>query len=180
MDHKQDHSKLKVGQRLWYKNKHNDKFGFVLVEQIFDDCFAYRMSDEKLHKGYFDWIGKRLYLSLFDIPSTQYHITTIRSTPPVPPKKQAYQSQIVYPPPPLRKASLASATPPPIPEPTPPTPPRTPSCDICALRKNGTCGSLSNQLCEDFKPTQFISKEDVDSFPEFGDATAFRLKKWKR
>lgn len=167
MDHEQDNSKLQVGQKLWYVNKHNDKVGFVLVEQIFDDCFAYRMADEKLHKGYFDWIGKRLYLSLFDIPFRQSNITTIRSDPPVLPKTQAYQPQTVY-------------RPPPIPEPIPPPPPRTPACDICALRKNGTCGSLSNQLCEDYKPTQYISKEELDTFPEFGDATAFRLKKWKR
>lgn len=179
MDPKQDNSTLRVGQRLWYKNKNTDKVGFVLVERLYRDFFVYQMNGES-HKGKYEWIGKRLYHSLFDIPLTQQVVTTVRKKSPISPKKAVRMQQGIYRSQPSRKRTPPPTVPQVIPAPTPPPPPRTPSCDICALRKNGTCGSLSNQLCEDYKPTQYISKEELDSFPEFGDATAFRLKKWNR
>ncbi len=49
------------------------------------------------------------------------------------------------------------------------------SCDNCQLRKSGACSQLRNELCGDYRAIPFIPIEVKDSWPEFGDATAFRL-----
>lgn len=48
------------------------------------------------------------------------------------------------------------------------------SCETCALRRNGECGSLCNQLCEDYRALQSISAEERNAYPQYGDATALR------
>ena len=50
------------------------------------------------------------------------------------------------------------------------------ACDRCALRVNGSCGQLSNIACDDFRPVQHIPKEELDNFPKYGDATAYRMR----
>ena len=179
-----DKVKLAIGQRLWYKNKETALIGYVIVERVYDEFFVYRLNGTE-RRGSYEWIGTRLYCSMFDIPlSNKIEDKTrraIRKNKPLPklkykngynfrvneterpllsraPKMSSVQTHAVS------DVSLDSSI------------KRIPSCDICALRKNGSCGSLSNQLCEDYRPTQYISKEELDSFPEFGLATSIRMR----
>ena len=179
--------KLTAGQRLWYKNKDTDLVGYVQVKRVYDDFFIYELNDSE-HRGSYSWIGTRLFLSLFDIPLSEkvaekkrrnirkyeplpkfkykggYHFRVDGAERPLParspkvPEKPTTQSAEAMPEQPVIRAA---------------------SCDICALRKNGTGGSLSNQLCEDYRPTQFISQAELDSFPKFGLATEIRTRRKK-
>lgn len=47
-------------------------------------------------------------------------------------------------------------------------------CDTCALRKNGSCTSLRNELCEDYRTLQSVSAEERSTYPQYGDAMAYR------
>ena len=179
-----DIAKLTVGQRLWYKNKDTDLVGYVLVKRVYGEFFIYQL-DGTEHRGSYDWIGTRLYSSLFDIPlSEQVNEKVrknIRKSKPLPnfKYKSGYNFRVVDTDRPLLyrtskgpgeqvSGSSKSAIEHPV--------KRTASCEICALRKNGTCSSLSNQLCEDYRPTQCISKEEMESYPEYGLATSIRLR----
>lgn len=179
-----DSVKLTAGQRLWYKNKETDLVGYVLVKRVYDEFFIYQLNDSE-HRGSYDWIGTRLYPSLFDMPLSQKvnekAQREIRKSKPLPKfkYKSGYNFRVseTNHPLPHRTTKVSS-------EQTSSTnegtlvPPvnRTASCEICALRKNGTCSSLSNQLCEDYRPTQYISKEELNSYPEYGLATSIRLR----
>ena len=184
----EEKAKLTTGQRLWYKNKDTDLVGYVIVKRVYDEFFIYQL-EEKEHRGNYEWIGTRLYYSLFDIPLsekiTEKARKAARKKLPLPKLKYktGYNFRVTEMERPLvnrANHSKNSQSEPYNGEVHETFVERTPSCDICALRKNGTCGSLSNQLCEDYRPTQYISKEEMESFPEFGDATAFRLNKWRR
>ena len=54
------------------------------------------------------------------------------------------------------------------------------NCDNCFRRHTGDCTSLSGNVCEDFIARQKMTKEEMDLWPEYGDATAFRLRDYKR
>ena len=49
------------------------------------------------------------------------------------------------------------------------------SCDLCKYRRNGTCGQLKDQVCNDYIPIPYISKEEMDNWPKYGAATAMRF-----
>ena len=49
------------------------------------------------------------------------------------------------------------------------------SCNLCKYRKNGTCGQLKDQICSDYIPIPYVSKEEIDNWPKYGDATAIRF-----
>lgn len=49
------------------------------------------------------------------------------------------------------------------------------SCDNCQLRKSGACSQIKNTLCGDYLAIPFVSQAEKDSWPEYGDATAFSL-----
>ena len=53
------------------------------------------------------------------------------------------------------------------------------ACSNCFLRYSGECTSLRNELCEDYRAKQTITKVEMDEWPTHGDATAFRIKKRK-
>ena len=53
-------------------------------------------------------------------------------------------------------------------------------CDNCFRRHTGECTSLSGDVCEDFIVRQKLSQEEIDSWPEYGDATAFKLRDYTR
>ena len=178
-----DKVKLNVGQRLWYRNKETDLVGYVLVKRVYDEFFIYQLEDKE-HRGSYEWIGTRLYCSLFDIPLsdkvTEKARKAARKNLPLPKLKYktGYNFRVTEMERPLlnrannsmNKQSESHNG-----EVHETFVKRTPSCDICALRKNGSCGSLSNQLCEDYKPTQYISKEEMESYPEYGLATSIRM-----
>lgn len=171
--------KLRVGQRLWYQNKDNNKVGYIIVDQIADGVFYFHF-DGKFYRFPLDSIGKRLFLSLRDIPLASAcsvlnapGITTVYAEKQEHPPSPAMPMQWI----PTRPAAIKQGPPPPAP--MLPPPPRKPSCDICAFRKNGECGSLSNQLCEDYKPTQHLTSEEIASFPKYGLATEYRMRRKK-
>ena len=179
-----DRTKLTAGQRLWYKNKDTDLVGYVLVKRVYDEFYIYQMNDSE-HRGSYDWIGTRLYSSLFEIPLSEKvnekALREIRKSKPLPrfKYKSGYNFRVVETNTPLLHRNpkmpdeqISSTN-----EDTLDSPvKRTASCEICALRKNGTCSSLSNQLCEDYRPTQYISKEELNSYPKYGLATSIRLR----
>lgn len=49
-------------------------------------------------------------------------------------------------------------------------------CDDCFLRYTGACTSLSNVVCEDFRARQTLPKSEIDNWPQYGDATAYKLR----
>lgn len=166
---------VKAGQRLWYKHKENNKVGYIIVEQVHGDCFSFILDGKRFCLSD-SVIGTRLYRSLFDIPMTptdkpeqwvaesekKKRICSQKQNPPKRMQKVRQQTKQV--------ASLLPEAPVELP------PRREPSCEICALRKNGSCGSLKNQLCEDYRPTQYLSKTELDSFPKYGLATEIRMR----
>ena len=57
--------------------------------------------------------------------------------------------------------------------------PVTKACSNCFLHYSGECTSIRDELCEDYRARQVVSKEEMSDWPEYGDATAFRIKKRK-
>ena len=56
-----------------------------------------------------------------------------------------------------------------------------PSCENCMLPMQDKCqGSLENKACEDYRPRYIASKEEMENWPAYGDATAFRMKDYER
>ena len=49
------------------------------------------------------------------------------------------------------------------------------SCDNCMLRKSGECPQLRNELCNSYRAIPYVSREEKESRPKYGDATAFRF-----
>lgn len=49
------------------------------------------------------------------------------------------------------------------------------SCDNCRLRKSGECSQIKNELCSSYRAIPYISREERDLWPEYGDATAIRF-----
>ena len=49
------------------------------------------------------------------------------------------------------------------------------SCNNCFLRYNGACTSLSENVCEDFRIRQILPQDEIDNWPKYGDATAYKL-----
>ena len=54
------------------------------------------------------------------------------------------------------------------------------NCDNCFHRYSGDCTSMSGVVCEDFIARQKLSQEEIDSWPKYGDATAFKLRDYSR
>ena len=53
------------------------------------------------------------------------------------------------------------------------------NCDNCFCRFSGSCTSLTGIVCDDFIARQKISQEEIDLWPEYGDATAYKLRDYK-
>lgn len=49
------------------------------------------------------------------------------------------------------------------------------SCDNCQLRASGKCSQIRNILCEDYLAKPFIPRSVKETWPEHGDATAYRF-----
>ncbi len=49
------------------------------------------------------------------------------------------------------------------------------TCKDCKLPRQDKCGGIAKEICEYFEPIFKISKEELDTWPAFGDATFFRL-----
>ena len=54
------------------------------------------------------------------------------------------------------------------------------SCDTCFFRVSEECMSLRSIPCEDYRAVPNISKTEKENWPQYGDATAFRLHDRKR
>lgn len=54
-------------------------------------------------------------------------------------------------------------------------------CSTCMERRNGNCSSISgNGICEDYRPSPDISKEEIARWPKEADATYFRTHRFAR
>ena len=167
---------LRIGQKLWYVDHAKNTEGTVIVADIEKDGF-WVWYNQKRHFRKFTVLGKTLFFQ-----SQLPVITPARETEQ---KSPFFESTSLYaylhgnreedkksflPKEPEQHAPLyrpeqhGSST---------------PACDNCALRKNETCSSLSNTVCEDYRPVQRISQEELDSWPEYGDALAYRFKNRK-
>ena len=54
------------------------------------------------------------------------------------------------------------------------------NCDNCFRRYSSDCTSLSGNTCDDFVVRQKLSKEEIESWSEYGDATEFKLRDYSR
>ena len=50
------------------------------------------------------------------------------------------------------------------------------TCDNCFLRYTGSCSSLAGVACEDFRARQVLPQDEIDNWPQYGDATAYKLR----
>ena len=159
---------LKIGQKLWYYDKNRKKFGYVLVAAIEKNTFSVWYNGRMVKRDY-DVIGKKLFTTppLYERNEQERRKQYIlnrnawreeqkkkRKTMPETPPDFSYQEK--------ENVEIGK------------------SCDRCALRKNGSCGSIANKICEDYKPIQFIPENERKLFPEYGDATAIRKRDRKR
>ena len=48
-------------------------------------------------------------------------------------------------------------------------------CSNCFLRYTGDCSSLTDVVCEDYRVRQVLPQDDIDNWPKYGDATAYKL-----
>jgi hypothetical protein len=53
-------------------------------------------------------------------------------------------------------------------------------CENCKYYRNETCGAVSGRICEDYSPIPHISDEEIASWPQYGDATAYKLRDYSR
>lgn len=53
------------------------------------------------------------------------------------------------------------------------------SCNNCMEMKNGTCfgSSSSSSVCDDYRYSPEISKDELDRWPKIGDALSFKFNK---
>ncbi len=49
------------------------------------------------------------------------------------------------------------------------------SCDNCMLRRAGGCTELFSTPCGDYRAVPYVSKDERDNWPAFGDATYYRM-----
>ena len=166
---------LKVGQRLWWLDKKKNIEGYVIVADITEDqiCVWY---NGKIEKRSHSVIGKKLFLTpqlsgrkkstqqnqtrkvVVSSKRKKTEYTVINSG-----KKHHGKNNMG-----IQKEEKVEQRFFEIPEQI------EKSCDTCALRKNGTCTSLQNQLCEEYKRLQYVSAEERNAYPQYGDASAIR------
>ena len=49
-------------------------------------------------------------------------------------------------------------------------------CDNCFLKHTGECTSLSGVVCDDYRAKQTLDQNDIDNWPKYGDATAYKMR----
>lgn len=150
---------LKVGQKLWYYDPKERNMGYVLVANLYKDGFDVWYNGKRVKRPY-AVIGKKLHTTPAKAKLAFAPQDTKRNAPFYqskkkpkdrnPPKAAPYRPSAEH----LLKTGK--------------------SCDRCALRKSGECSRLTNEVCEDYRALQFISRAEADYFPEYGDAVAIR------
>ena len=169
---------LKVGQKLWWVDKEKNTEGFVIVADITESKILVWYEGKLRARPHFV-IGKTLFLTpqLNKLERKQERCSNAQSAVLKKAIKRKYVSKhSLSRVPPKKKVNSV------LPESqiktrffdTPDSSEK--SCERCALRKNGTCSSLANQLCADYRVLQNISVEERNVFPQYGDALAHRLR----
>ena len=162
---------LKIGQKLWWVNWETKTEGTVIVANLDRKEFSVWYNG-KLYKREYSVLGKTLfYKSQLQKPKPKPQKQTPYATP-------KSQKRIPYYTP---KPAAAQSAPPVYSPPvySKPPAPQPKSCANCFLRFSGECTSLREELCEDYRARQTIPQEEIDAWPEFGDVTTFRLRKYK-
>lgn len=169
---------LKIGQKLWWVDHEKKEEGYVIIADLCQDSIHVWYNGKRIERPY-SVLGHKLFLTpqLSQATTKTARKATQRKTEPRPPYPLQYiQIKRKYPTSSQTRGDtekrhrLHHA----------PTPNDTRSCDHCMLRKNETCTELSGQLCEDFRPIQYIPDDEMDAFPSYGDATAIRMRDRKR
>ena len=167
---------LKVGQKLWWADKEKHTEGFVIVADITESEILV-WYEGKLRARPHSVIGKNLFLTpqLNKLERKQKRCSNTQGATQKIAIKRKYISKYssshisskqkvdtVLLEPQVKKHFFET------------TDSSEKSCEKCALRKNGTCSSLANRLCEDYRVLQSISAEERNSYPQYGDVSAFR------
>ena len=162
---------LKAGQKLWWVDWKQQTEGYVIVADITEEKILVWYHG-KIRERPHSVIGKKLFLTPQLDQKTKTKSTRVSHTSVkleyVPVYRKKYSTA-------NRKSSVMKEE---IVENRffEPIRKTEKSCDRCALRKNGTCGSLQNQLCEDYRSLQIVCAEERNAYPQSGDATAVRKK----
>ena len=166
---------LKAGQKLWWVDRNNQTEGYVIVAEITSDRIRVWYNGrikERPHSA----IGKTLFLTPqlgkeenkkakqknYGVSKTavkleyvpyyrKKHVTGKKNVTVI--KEEKTEKRFFEP---IGKQKK--------------------SCDTCALRKNGSCTSLRNELCEDYRTLQTVTAEERNAYPQYGDAMAYRKK----
>ena len=166
---------LKAGQKLWWVDRNNQTEGYVIVAEITSDKIRVWYNGrikERPHSA----IGKTLFLTP-QLGRKEKESRPERPKNPTVSKTAVKLQYIPY----YRKKHVAdqrkSIT---VKEVVienrffEPVGKQEKSCGTCALRKNGSCTSLQNYLCEDYKKLQTVSVDERNAYPQYGDAMAYR------
>ena len=164
---------LKAGQKLWWVDRENQTEGYVIVAEITSDKIRVWYNGrikERPHSA----IGKTLFLTpqlgKEEIKIVKQKNSGVSKTAvkleylPCYRKERATNKQNVAV---MKEEKTEKRFFEPIGK-------QEKSCGTCALRKNGNCTSLCNQLCEDYRTLQTVSTEERNAYPQYGDAMAYR------
>lgn len=169
---------LKVGQKLWWVDKNKNTEGYVIVADI-TESKIFVWYEGKLKERPHSVIGKSLFLvpQLNKLGSKQKIGNNIqRATAKTEIKRKCVSKRSSRCVPTKKKVNAVLDEPQIAQHFFETTDSIEKSCEGCALRKNGTCSALANQLCEDYRVLQSISAAERDSYPKYGDALAIQLK----
>ena len=169
---------LKAGQKLWWVDRKRQTEGYVIVADITEDEVSVWFNGKTEHRPH-SAIGKTLFLT----PQLAESKPQMTKAEPVKKRetRKRYTMQKPYTRPKIQNTQsrkkhvgyqegMAEA------RFFEPTKHMGKSCDNCVLRKNGTCGSLQNDVCEDYRQIQMVSAAERNAYPQYGDATAIRRK----
>lgn len=186
---------LKVGQVLWYVDPKKGTEGSVEVTAVYENKFSVLYHGKTVERGY-EVIGKKLFLAPKEqrlretqvqpqaypknVQSRASGNKKVRSQEhdrragplTLETKQPAFTKVGKQPPeaPTLSESAAMHAGILPVQE-----SPREKKCSNCRLQRSGECSSLAGVVCEDYRAIQEISAVEKDAWPDYGDATTFRI-----
>ena len=164
-----------AGDVFYYRNRFTGEIESLIVDYADEQCFSFLYKLRRFTVSYTRAHGK-LFFRPEDVDSTEIYSQSESATPVHSKMSEcsfAHSTRCRLSPCPCEnfRSNNAQSVNPTAGASLPPTP----SCDNCQLRRNEQCSELSNVLCPDYKAVPYISKEEKDSWPEYGDALAYRF-----
>ena len=155
--------KLRCGQKLWAINKHTGQEETVEIIDLFEEYFVVTYQGGRYRSSY-DSINTKFFVKpqckVVHDPvavSMENHAVNLapKSKTEISMDAERYADEKFIP---VSKPNEGR------------------SCDNCFLRASGACSSLGGVVCEDYRAKQNIPKEEIDSWPRYGDVTAYRMR----